>query len=123
MDLISLSKLFSEILDYKVYAINFPEYREGTYTKIEITSGVQEAGGVADFNIQFMVKSEHPSKSEGAVLNILNKLDMVTNKDFAEGTYQLILIKSISPQPYYVGETENGEFIFSADFRLLVSRL
>ena len=103
MDLISLSKLFSEILDYKVYAINFPEYREGTYTKIEITSGVQEAGGVADFNIQFMVKSEHPSKSEGAVLNILNKLDMVTNKDFAEGTYQLILIKSISPQPYYVG--------------------
>lgn len=123
MDLISLSKLFTEILGFKIYAINFPDYKEGTYAKIEITSGVQEAGGVCDFNIQFMVKAEHPSKAEGVVLNILNKLDMVTNKDFAEGTYQLILSKAISPQPYYVGETENGEFIFSIDFRLLVNRL
>lgn len=123
MDLISLSKLFSELLGFQVFAVNFPEYKEGTYTKIEITSGVQEAGGVFDFNVQFMVKSEHPSDSERVVLNIINKLDMVSNKDFSDGTYQLILLKTISPQPYYVGETENGEFIFSADFRLLTSRL
>lgn len=123
MNLISLVGLFSDILQYQVYAINFPEYTEGTFVKLEITSGVQEAGGVYDFNVQFMAKSHHPSDSEGVALDIINKLDMLTNTDFGDGAYQLILSKASSPQPYYVGETEAGEFIFSADFRLLVNKL
>lgn len=123
MNLISLVELFSEVLQHQVYPINFPEYTEGTFVKVEITSGVQEAGGVYDFNIQFMVKGQHPSESEGIALNIIDKLDMLTNTDFGDGAYQLILSKATSPQPFYVGETEAGEYIFSADFRLLVNRL
>jgi len=103
--------------------INFPEFKEGTFIKIEITSGIHEAGGVADFNVQFMVKSEHPAESERIALDIITKLDMVTDREFSNGTYQLILAKATSPQPYYVGETQNGEFLFSTDFRLLISRI
>lgn len=123
MNILKLCDLFSELLEQKVFALNFPEYQEGTHVKLEITSGVQEVGGVSDFNIQFMVKSEHPSESERVALNILKNIDMVTNKDFDSGTYQLILAKATSPQPYFVGETQNSEYIFSADFRLLVNRL
>lgn len=123
MNMISLLELFSSILGYKVYPINFPEYEKGDFVKLEITSGVQEAGGVYDFNIQFMSKSQHPSDSERISLDIIDKLDMLTNKDFGNGVYQLILAKATSPQPYYVGETETNEFIFSTDFRLLVNKL
>lgn len=123
MNMISLLELFSSILGFKVYPINFPEYQEGDFVKVEITSGVQEAGGVYDFNIQFMTKSKHPSDSERISLDIIDKLDMLTNKDFGNDAYQLILSKATSPQPYYVGETELNEFIFSTDFRLLVNKL
>lgn len=123
MNILNLLELFSNILGYQVYPINFPEYEKGNFVKFEITSGVQEAGGVYDFNIQFMVKGQHPSESEEIALDILDKLDMLTNKDFGNGTYQLILAKATSPQPYYVGETETNEYIFSTDFRLLVNKL
>lgn len=123
MNIVKLSELFSELLNHQVFVIKFPDYTEGTFTKIEITSGVYELGGVYDFNVQFMVKANHPSESERVILNIIDKLDMVTNKEFDNGAYQLILSKATSPQPYYVGESESGEFIFSADFRLLVTKI
>lgn len=123
MNAVCLSELFSELLGYQVYILNFPQYTEGTFTKFEITSGVQEIGGVYDFNIQFMVKSKEPSESESVALKIIDTLDMLTNTDFGAGKYQLILSKATSPQPYFVGETETNEYIFSTDFRLLVNKL
>lgn len=123
MNIIALTKMFSEMLDNQVYAINFPAYTKGNFIKLEITSGVQELGGVMDFNVQFMTKANHPAEAEGVALNIIYKLDMVTDIEFCEGKYQLILAKASSTQPYFVGETDSDEFVFSVDFRLLVSRL
>lgn len=123
MNIVSLAELFTDLLGHQVYALNFPEFQEGTFIKLEITSGVEELGGVYDFNVQFMVKAGHPSEAERVALHIRNKLDMTTDKDFCDGQYQLILIKASSPQPYFVGESEIGEYIFSTDFRLLTSRI
>lgn len=123
MNILSLCELFTDLIGQQVYVINFPEYTEGNFIKFEIISGVQESGGVYDFNVQFMVKGQHPSEAEGLALNVLNNLDMVTDIEFNNNLYQLILSKATSPQPYYVGETEAGEYIFSLDFRLLVNKL
>lgn len=123
MNIIALTKMFSEMLDNQVYAINFPEYKKGRFIKLEVTSGVQELGGVMDFNVQFMVKANHPAEAEMIALDIIDKIDMVTDVEFCEGKYQLILAKASSPQSYFVGETDSDEFVFSVDFRLLVSRL
>lgn len=123
MSIIILAELFSEIFKHKVYAVNFPAYTEGTSIKIEITSGVNEAGGVSDFNVQFMIKAKHPSESERVALDIIDKIDMITDLDFNAGKYQMILIKAISQQPFYIGETETQEFLYSVDFRLLVNKL
>lgn len=123
MNGVCLSELFSELLECQVYILNFPQYQEGTFIKFEITSGVQEVGGVYDFSIQFMVKSKEPSESERVALGIIDTLDMLTDIDFGDGKYQLVLLKATSPQPYFVGETETNEYIFSTDFRLLVNKL
>lgn len=123
MDIITLTKLFSSLLNEQVYAINFPEYTKGNFIKFEITSGIQELGGVMDFNVQFMAKASHPAEAEKMALDILNKLDMITNIEFCENKFQLILAKASSTQPYFVGETTSNEFIFSVDFRLLITKI
>lgn len=126
MNLIKLCELFSSITGEKIYSINFPEFENGAFTKLEITTGVSEKGGVYDFNIQFMSKAKHPAESEEKALNIINKLDGITNRLFGNGAYQLILIKATSPQPFFEGiaKTENtDDYVFSCDFRVLVARI
>lgn len=123
MNISSLAKFFSEITGHKIYSINFPTATEGTFIKLEVTSGVEESGGVYDFNIQFMVKAEHPSTSEEVSIDLIEKLGLLTDKEFGAGKYQLILCRASSPQPLFVGIGEDGHYVFSSDFRILASRI
>lgn len=123
MNIITLTHLFSSLLNEEIYAINFPEYTKGQFIKFEITSSIKELGGVMDFNVQFMTKAQHPADAEKMALNILNKLDMLTNIEFAENRYQLILARAETTQPFFVGETTSGDFLFSVDFRLLITKI
>lgn len=123
MNILDIAKLFKDKLGCPVYPLNFPECIKGTFIKVEINSGVQELGGVQDFNVLIMVKSDHPAKAEELANNILNVFDGLTNEDFAEGKYQLILAKAPATVPYFEGESEAGEYIFSVGFRLLTSKL
>lgn len=127
MSILDLAKLFTKLTGQKIYAINFPAYKETmkdeTFVKLEITSGIEEVGDIEEFNVQFDVKSKHPSKAEEVSLIILENLDMVTNQEFAGGQYQLILSKASSPQPYYLGQSEENDSVFSVEFRLMVTRI
>lgn len=124
MSVIELAKLLSELSGQDIYAVNFPSFTKGNFVKLEILSGIVETGGVQDFNIQLMFKSEnHPAKAEASAIDCINKLNMVTNKEFADGKYQLILLRVSTPQPIFVGETQTGEFIFSVDFRVLTTKI
>lgn len=123
MSIISLAEFMSALVGHQVYAINFPDYKEGDFLKLEITSGVVELGGVADFNVQFMARATHPARAEALCLDVLNKLDKQTNKVFADGKYQLILAQAEAPQPFYLGQAENGAFLMSVNFRLLTTSL
>lgn len=123
MSIMELSKLFSDLLNHKVYALNFPEYTKGQFIKLEITSGIEEAGGVLDFNIQFMCKANHPASAESLAVEIMEKLDLKADVEFSEGKYQMIVIKASTPQPFFVGVSEKGEFVFSVGFRVLVAEI
>ena len=125
MNIISLSELLSILTGLKIYAVNFPAYKESEEVtcKLEVISGIEETGGVEEFSIQIMTKAKHPAKAEEVAVHLLETLDMATNKEFAKGNYQLILCKASSPQPYYTGETENHEFVFSSEFRVLVTKI
>lgn len=123
MDILALTQLFSSLLDLNIYALHFPEYVEGSSVKMEFSSGVAGSGGVMDSNVQFMVKAGHPAEAETICLNILTGLDGVTNKEFKNGTYQLILCKATAPQPFYEGQLVDGAFLYSVDFRILATKI
>ncbi|HBI7084838.1 TPA: hypothetical protein K8M77_000309 [Clostridium perfringens] len=123
MSIVSLAEFMSALVGHQVYAINFPNYKKGDFLKLEITSGVMELGGVDDFNVQFMARASHPAKAEQMCLDVLDKLDKLTNKEFNDGKCQLILAQAEAPQPFYVGETEDGAFLMSVNFRLLTTTL
>lgn len=123
MNIISLAEFMSALVGHQVYAINFPDYTEGDFLKLEITSGAMELGGIDDFNIQFIARASHPSRAEELCLEVLNKLDKLTNKEFNAGKCQLILAQAQAPQPFYMGQAEDGAFLMSIDFRLLTTTL
>lgn len=121
MDIQSLTNLFSQITGIKIYNLQFPEDCLGEAIKLEMTSGLIDSGGVKDFNVQFMVKAEHPSGAEQLALQLINKLHKVTNRYFGpDESLQLILCYCQTPTPSFVGELTSGEFVYSVDFRLLV---
>lgn len=76
-----------------------------------------------DFNIQFMTKANHPSISESMCIEIIEKLDLKSDVEFDEGKYQMIVMKASTPQPFYVGVSAKGEFVFSIGFRVLVAEI
>lgn len=76
-----------------------------------------------DFNIQFMTKSNHPSISETMCIDIMEKLDLKSDVIFGNDKYQMIVMKASTPQPFYVGVSEKGEFVFSIGFRVLVAEI
>lgn len=116
-----LTTLFSDITGLKIYNLQFPEDTMGEAIKVETTSGLIESGGVKDFNIQFMVKAEHPSRAEQLSLQLIEELHLVTDRYFGEGgRYQLILCYCTAPTPSFVGELTNGDYVYSVEFRLLV---
>lgn len=125
MGITELSEYLSELFGIKVWALNFPEFskEKNATVKLEITSGVAEVGGVADFNIQLMSKGIHPSNAEAVCLDMIKKLGNKTNKIIAGGKYQLILAQAEAPQPFYMGQTEDGAFLMSINFRLLTTKL
>lgn len=123
MSITKLTKLFSELIGQRVYAMQFPDFTQGQAVKMEITTGVSDKGGIKDFNVQLMIKSDHPATSESIAIHIIQLLDMQTDIEFDAGQLQLVLCKATSPHPYYVGELVSGEFIYSIDFRLLVAQI
>lgn len=123
MSITALIELFSSLLNHKIYALGFPEYVDEKAFKLEITSGIEEAGGVLDFNIQFMSKAKHPAEAEEMLIDIINKLDSKTDIEFCNGQYQLIILKASTPQPFYVGQAEKGGFVFAIGFRVLAAKI
>lgn len=123
MNIQSLSVLFTDLLGIKVYRLQFPEDTLGEAIKVETTSGVIDKGGIKDFNVQFMTKADHPAKSEQLALSLIEQLHKVTDREFNDGKYQLVLCYCQAPTPNFVGELTSGEFVYSVDFRLLVSEI
>lgn len=123
MSITKLTRLFSDLIGQRVYAIQFPDFMKGQAIKLEITTGISDKGGIKDFNVQLMIKADHPATAEDIALQVIQSLDMRTDIEFDDNRLQLVLCKATAPQPYYVGELVSGEYIYSIDFRLLVAEI
>lgn len=69
-----------------------------------------------------MCKANHPAKAESMAIGIIEKLDLKSDVEFGN-KYQMIVMKASTPQPFYVGVSEKGEFVFSIGFGVLVAEI
>lgn len=121
MNISALTEVFSDLLGQQVYNLQFPENTEGAFIKVEPTAGMVDTGGLKDFNLQFMTKANHPQTAEQLAINIIETLHQTRNREFLN--YQLVLMTCQSPLATYVGVTPNGEYLYSVDFRVLITEL
>lgn len=84
-------------------------------------SSIDATGGVFNFNIEIAVKSSHPAKSCNLAGEMLLKLDKLTNKD-VKG-YQIILINALTSVPNYMGQTENGDYVYTVEYNILTTEI
>ena len=119
MRLISLVDFISDITGKKSYPLEFPT--NTTLENILVVDIINGSinGTVTEMNIQIMTKSSHPSVAEELANTVIETLHNVTNRAWAG--YQIILIQAKNPNPFYNGQDANNEYIYTADFRLLVS--
>lgn len=76
-------------------------------------------GSIIEMNIQIMTRSSHPSTAEELANTLISTLHNKTNLMWDK--YQIILIQAKNPNPFYNGQDENLNYIYTIDFRLLVT--
>lgn len=102
-----------------VYPLEFPyNSKLEDVLVVDIINGVI-TGSVTEMNIQIMTRSSHPSVAEEMANILIDTLHDQTNLTW-DGT-QIILIKAKNPNPFYNGQDENNNYIYTTDFRLLTT--
>lgn len=120
MTLIQLVNFMKATLNTPVYPLQFPvNSTDENIVVVDIING-DIKGSVRDINIQLMYKSKHPSTAEALANAHVDTLHNLTNK--VQDGWQIILIQCASPNPFLNGQDENNNYIYTVDYRLLVSK-
>lgn len=126
MRLIQIVNLLNSLFDtVTFYPLQFPYNTEGTANEaiVDVVNsearGKSKADDIQEINIQIMTRSSHPSVAEELANTLIDNLHNKTNIEW-EGT-QIILIQAQNSNPYFNGQDEDNFFIYTTDFRLLVS--
>ena len=119
MGLEMLTKLLTDLSGVQIFPLQFPQNTEAA-AKVEVTSSIEESCGVADLTVQVMVRDKHPALAESTSQKIKEALHQVTDTDF--GNFQVVICRSLG-EPFFVGESEAGFYIFSLDFNLIINKL
>lgn len=119
MRLIQLVDFIAEITGKQTYPLEFPyNTKLENILVVDIINGTI-TGSVIELNIQIMTRSSHPSTAEELANTVISTLHKTTNRAWAG--YQIILIQAKNPNPFYNGQDDNNNYIYTTDFRLLVS--
>lgn len=109
----------AEITGKPTYPLEFPyNTKQESILVVDIINGTIN-GAVIEMNIQIMTRSSHPSIAEELANTVITTLHKTTNRAWAG--YQIILIQAKNPNPFYNGQDDNNNYIYTTDFRLLVS--
>lgn len=119
MRLIQLVDFVADFTGKPTYPLEFPyNTKIEDVLVVDIINGAM-AGSVIDMNIQIMARSAHPSIAEERCNVLLESLHNQTNLMW-DGL-QIILIQAKNPNPFYNGQDSNNNYIYTTDFRLLVT--
>lgn len=119
MRLIQLVEFIADFTGKATYPLEFPyNTKVEDVLVVDIING-NMTGSVTEMNFQIMARSAHPSIAEERANVLLETLHNKTGLSW-EGI-QLILIQAKNPNPFYNGQDSNNNYIYTADFRLLVT--
>jgi len=117
--LIQLVAFISDITGLPVYPLEFPyNTTVEDVLVLDIINGSINSS-ITELNIQLMTRSSHPSKAEELSNTIITTLHNVTNRTW-DG-WQIILIQAKNPNPFYNGQDDNNNYIYTTDYRLLLT--
>lgn len=84
---------------------------------IETGNSTPTAGDLEEFILSLTVRAEHPVRAEALSLDIISRLNRLTNQTV--GDSQIVLIRSQQKIPQYAGKDENGRHYYTNNFRVL----
>ncbi|WMU08115.1 hypothetical protein vBCtySFA70_00011 [Clostridium phage vB_CtyS-FA70] len=111
--------------DISFYPLQFPyNTTGGDEAIVDIVNGgmlekAKTKDALTEINIQIMTRSEHPSDGEELANTMIETLHHMTGQNYEDE--HILLIQAQSPNPYYNGQDEDNFFIYTTDFRLLIS--
>lgn len=115
-------EFFSDYLGVQVYPLQYPfnTEREDCFT-LDVVFGYTLADDVKSTQVQFQCRSLHPQTAEEKAEELILKLKDLTNVIY--GDYQIIRIKPSFTNPYFMGQDENGNYLFTVDFIILTNKI
>lgn len=120
MRLIQLVAFIASVTGKKTYPTEFPyNTKLEDVLVVDIING-SITGSVTEMNIQIMTRSAHPATGEELANTVIDTLH--NNNGLPWEDYQVILIQAKNPNPFYNGQDSNNNYIYTTDFRLLVTK-
>lgn len=101
-----------------VYPVEFPyNTKLEDVLVVDIING--SLGAITEMNIQIMTRSAHPATAEELANTVIATLH--NNNSLTWDGFQIILMQAKNANPFYNGQDQNNNYIYTTDFRLLVT--
>lgn len=118
--LIQLADFLGSVLGTQVFPLEFPHNDNEDLLVLDIVNGEMQ-GGLKVQNIQLMNRSTHPGVGEEFANTVISTLHNLTNATWED--YQVVLIQSNNPDPFFSGNDENERYLYTVDFRVLTTKI
>lgn len=100
--------------ELNVYPLELPLKSPTSSVVVDMDANQSSVAGVFPVNVQIKVREDHPTKAEQTSFKIRSYLENKT--DFPLGDSQVVLVKSVTPIPTYVGKDTESRYLYSNNF-------
>lgn len=111
--------LRTEFPDLNLYPIEYPLNSPDNACIVEMQSNTEIKADMFPLNVQVKVRDTHPSLAEGISFRLRDLLENKTN--FMISGVQVVMVKSQNPVPLYMGKDQNGNYLYSNNFRFMIN--
>ncbi len=119
LEVMKLKTLFESLTDL-TFTINRFTNVKGDEIKFMVLSGDVSSRNLYGAQVEFMAKASHPAAAEVMIQQVIDRLNGLTNVMFDEGRLQLVVAKSDLMFPFFEGELESNEFMYSTTIQIRV---
>jgi len=96
------------------YPNSFPPSATDDCGIVRITGGPKPGRGITKPTFQVMIRATHTRTAEEKAWEVLDFFNL--KRDFDVGLTHVIVCNAQTSTPLYIGEDENGRFLYSVNF-------